>query len=95
MEAELFKQFFKKTSRKVILFAFMMIIIASLMKPVGAVISNELAVTQMHTYNADIANFAMIEFMYPSIPGAKYIPTDNGACDIAGFSINEIRNFGK
>lgn len=44
---------------------------------------------------ADIANFAMIEFMYPSIPGAKYTPTDNGACDIAGFSINEIRNFGK
>ena len=41
---------------------------------------------------ADIANFAMIEFMYPSIPGAKYIPTDNGACGIAGFSINEIRN---
>ena len=42
---------------------------------------------------ADIANFAMIEFMYPSIEGAKYIPTDNGACEIAGFSINEIRNF--
>lgn len=38
---------------------------------------------------ADIANFAMIEFMYPSIP------TDNGACEIAGFSINEIRNFDK
>lgn len=44
---------------------------------------------------ADIANFAMIEFMHPSIPGAKYIPTDNGACEIAGFSINEIRNFDK
>jgi hypothetical protein len=44
---------------------------------------------------ADVANFAMIEFMHPSIPGAKYIPTDNGACDIAGFSINEIRNFDK
>lgn len=42
---------------------------------------------------ADIANFAMIEFMYPSIPGARYIPTDDGACDIAGFSINEIRKF--
>lgn len=41
---------------------------------------------------ADVANFAMIEFMHPSIPGARYIPTDNGACDIAGFSINEIRN---
>lgn len=44
---------------------------------------------------ADIANFAMIEFMYPSIPDAKYIPTDNGACDIVGFGINEIRNFDK
>ena len=44
---------------------------------------------------ADLANFAMIEFMNPSISGAKYTPTDNGACDIAGFSINEIRNFGR
>ena len=44
---------------------------------------------------ADIANFAMIEFMFPSIPGAKYTPTDNGACDIAGFSINEIRSYDK
>ena len=42
---------------------------------------------------ADVANFAMIEFMYPSIDGAKYIPTDNGACEISGFSVNEIRNF--
>ena len=33
----------------------------------------------------------MIEFMYPSIPGAKYTPTHSGACEIAGFSINEIR----
>lgn len=44
---------------------------------------------------ADLANFAMIEFMHPSIPGARYIPTDNGSCEIAGFSINEIRNFDK
>ena len=42
---------------------------------------------------ADVANFAMIEFMYPSIDGAEYIPTDSGACDIAGFGINEIREF--
>lgn len=40
---------------------------------------------------ADAANFLMIEFMYPSIEGAKYEPTDNGVCEIAGFSINEIR----
>jgi len=44
---------------------------------------------------ADIANFAMIEFMHPSIEGAKYIPTDSGACDIVGFSINEIRDYDK
>lgn len=44
---------------------------------------------------ADVANFAMIEFMYPSIDGAKYTPTDSGACDIAGFGINEVRNFDK
>lgn len=42
---------------------------------------------------ADVANFAMIEFMYPSIPGAKYTPTDSGSCDVAGFGINEVRNF--
>lgn len=44
---------------------------------------------------ADVANFAMLEFMHPSIKGAKYKPTDSGSCDIAGFSINEIRNFNK
>lgn len=44
---------------------------------------------------ADVANFAMIEFMYPSIEGARYTPTDSGACDIAGFGINEVRNFYK
>lgn len=42
---------------------------------------------------ADVANFAMIEFMYPSIQGARYTLTDSGACDISGFSINEIREF--
>lgn len=44
---------------------------------------------------ADVANFAMIEFMYPSIEGARYTPTNSGACDIAGFGINEVRNFDK
>lgn len=42
---------------------------------------------------ADVANFAMIEFMNPSITGAKYTPTDNGACNIVGFGINEIRKY--
>lgn len=41
---------------------------------------------------ADVANFAMIEFMHPSIEGAKYTPTDSGACEVVGFGINEIRN---
>lgn len=44
-------------------------------------------------YLADVANFAMLEFMNPSIEGAKYKPTDNPDCEISGFSINEIRNF--
>ena len=42
---------------------------------------------------ADVANFAMIEFMHPSIEGAKYTLTYTDACEIVGFSINEIRNF--
>ena len=42
-------------------------------------------------YLADIANFAMIEFMYPQHPNAKYIPTDGGV-EISGFGINEINN---
>lgn len=41
---------------------------------------------------ADVANFAMIEFMYPSIKGAKYSPTESGSCELAGFSINELRD---
>ena len=44
-------------------------------------------------YLADVANFAMLEFMNPSIEGAKYTPTDNPNCELAGFSINEIRNY--
>ena len=39
---------------------------------------------------ADIANFAMIEFMYPSIAGAMYTPTDSGSCETVGFGINEV-----
>jgi hypothetical protein len=44
---------------------------------------------------ADVANFAMIEFLNPSVSGAKYTPTDNGACEIVGFGVNEIKNFDK
>lgn len=46
-------------------------------------------------YLADVANFAMIEFMNPQIEGAQYKPTDNPNCELSGFSINEIRNFDK
>lgn len=43
-------------------------------------------------YLADAANFLMIEFMYPSVPGAGYSPTDSDqACELAGFPINEVR----
>ena len=42
---------------------------------------------------ADIANFAMIEFMFPQHPKAHYKQTDSGACDIAGFGVNEIKNW--
>jgi hypothetical protein len=42
---------------------------------------------------ADIANFAMIEFMYPRHEKAHYKATDNGECDIQGFGVNEIKNF--
>jgi hypothetical protein len=42
---------------------------------------------------ADIANFAMIEFMYPQHEKAHYKPTDNGACEIEGFGVNEAKNF--
>jgi hypothetical protein len=41
---------------------------------------------------ADIANFAMIEFKYPQHPNAHYKPTDNGACEVAGFGVNEVKN---
>ena len=42
---------------------------------------------------ADIANFAMIEFMYPQHKDAFYKPTDSGACGVSGFGVNEIKNF--
>ena len=38
---------------------------------------------------ADIANFAMIEFMYPQHPKAFYKPTD-GSCELDGFGVNQV-----
>lgn len=36
-------------------------------------------------YLVDVANFAMLEFLYPAIPGAHYSPTDsNGSPGLAG-----------
>lgn len=45
-------------------------------------------------YLADIANFAMMEFMYPQHPKAHYTPTDsNGSPGIVGMSTGEIERF--
>lgn len=41
-------------------------------------------------YLCDIANFAMIEFMYPRHAKAKYIPTDsNKSIGVVGFGVGE------
>lgn len=39
----------------------------------------------------DIANFAMLEFMYPSKESAHYKATDSGFVETVGFGINEIK----
>ncbi len=44
---------------------------------------------------ADIANFAMIEFMFPQHNKAHYKPTDSGSCEIDGFGVNEVKNWGE
>lgn len=44
---------------------------------------------------ADVANFAMIEFMYPQKEGAKYQPTDGtnlGKRTTVGISVNEMKD---
>lgn len=40
----------------------------------------------------DVANFAMIEFMYPSHESAFFKPTDEGSPGI-GCSVNELNNY--
>jgi hypothetical protein len=42
---------------------------------------------------ADVANFAMIEFMFPQHEKKNYKPTDSGACETAGFGVNEIKGW--
>lgn len=39
----------------------------------------------------DVANFAMIEFTYPSIEGAKFVPTGADECEVVGFGINQLK----
>lgn len=44
---------------------------------------------------ADVANFAMIEFMYPQKEGARYQPTDGtnlGKRTTVGISVNEMKD---
>lgn len=43
------------------------------------------------TYRCDVANFAMLEFMYPSIEGAAFTPTGDAKCEIAGFGVNQLK----
>lgn len=38
----------------------------------------------------DVANFAMIEFMYPQKEGAYFKGTDSGAVETVGFGVNEV-----
>lgn len=57
MQNELIRQFVKRMITKIVLFIVMMIIISALMHPVGVVISNELALTQMQ--NDDLMFVAM------------------------------------
>ena len=39
---------------------------------------------------ADVANFAMFEFMYPQKEGAYYAPTTTNACETVGFGVNQL-----
>lgn len=51
MKSELTKQFVKKIIRKVVLFAFLMIILTAVGRSIAPVVSNELALTQMQNSN--------------------------------------------
>lgn len=44
-------------------------------------------------YLVDIANFAMIEYMYPSHPNAHFDPVDDGKSHIVGMGVNQIKDF--
>ncbi len=38
----------------------------------------------------DVANFAMLEFMFPSMSGAAFNPTGTDSCDLVGFGVNQL-----
>ena len=46
-------------------------------------------------YLVDVANFAMLEFLYPAFEDAKYIPTDSDkSCGLAdGISYKELMEY--
>ena len=52
MKHELTKQFIKKTIRRTLIFAFVMIVVAAIGQSMSPIISNELALTQMQNDNA-------------------------------------------
>lgn len=47
MKQELTKQFVKKTIRKIVIFAFLMIVITAITQSMSPIVSNNLALTQM------------------------------------------------
>lgn len=51
MKVELTKQFVKKTARRTLIFAFVMIIVSAIAQAISPVITNEMALTQMQNDN--------------------------------------------
>lgn len=50
--------------------------------------------TQNTEFLVDVANFAMMEFMYPQLPGAHYEPTDSDQSPgIAGMGSAEMERW--
>lgn len=50
--------------------------------------------TKNTEYLLDAANYLMFEFMYPSIPDARFNATDSSeSAGIVGMSIKEVENF--
>lgn len=44
-------------------------------------------------YLADVANFAMIEFMCPQHPDAHFEAVDDGKSNISGMGVNQLKAF--